>query len=123
MEPTGEQLRVFHDMGDVNDDGIIDAQDQALLTAAYGKSSVDADWASYAYCDLNHDGVIDLTDASIFGSHYGTNIRTFFNLDSSPPNLALTAGFGAIAILGGLVLGYFIFRKRNNPSPPFSRPI
>lgn len=56
----------FYTLGDVNQDGFIDAKDLALMTAAYGKPDTDA--------DINGDGVVNLSDLVILSKNYGKNI-------------------------------------------------
>ncbi|NOV01489.1 dockerin type I domain-containing protein [Paenibacillus planticolens] len=39
--------------------------DLAIVAAAYGKASTDADWDQYKNADLNNDGKVDVTDLAI----------------------------------------------------------
>ncbi|MBB3112510.1 O-glycosyl hydrolase [Paenibacillus phyllosphaerae] len=48
--------------GDVNEDDKVSIGDLALVAAAYGKTSADADWATVAKSDVNGDGKIDIED-------------------------------------------------------------
>lgn len=125
MEPTKEQRGIFHSMGDINDDGVIDEQDQTLLTAAFGKNNTAADWITGGYylADLNGDGVVDVIDARILGDHFGDNIQSFFNLNPPSANLPFIAVLGTFGVIGGIVLGYFLFRKKPNNPVPFNRPL
>ncbi|UJF35475.1 Ig-like domain-containing protein [Paenibacillus hexagrammi] len=50
--------------GDVNHDNTVSIGDLALVVAAYGKSSEDADWAQYQAMDFDHNGTIDIVDLS-----------------------------------------------------------
>ncbi len=53
-------------LGDLNDDGIVDAQDQHLMTAAIGKSTSQVD----RRMDYDGDGVITLNDYRIWASYF-----------------------------------------------------
>ncbi|NQX66526.1 DUF1349 domain-containing protein [Paenibacillus alba] len=48
--------------GDTNGDGKFSIGDLAIVAAAYGKTSADADWEKYKQADLNNDGRVDLID-------------------------------------------------------------
>ncbi|NOU98814.1 glycoside hydrolase family 3 N-terminal domain-containing protein [Paenibacillus planticolens] len=50
---------------DTNGDGKISIGDLAIVAAAYGKTSADADWNLYKSADVNHDGIVDITDLAI----------------------------------------------------------
>lgn len=54
---TGKQ-----NTGDLNEDGKHSIGDLAIISAAYGKTSDDANWAQFAKADLNRDGKIDIGD-------------------------------------------------------------
>lgn len=47
---------------DLNGDGKVSVGDLAIVAAAYGKTSADADWEEVKRADLNGDGFIDLQD-------------------------------------------------------------
>ncbi len=53
-------------LGDLNDDGVVDAHDQLLLTAAIGKSASQVD----RRMDYDGDGVITLNDYRIWATYY-----------------------------------------------------
>lgn len=70
--PVGAIVQVidkeFHDLGDVNWDGVIEEADARLVADAFGAVPGDPNWnPDY---DLNNDGVIDITDVS----HVALNI-------------------------------------------------
>ncbi|WP_162848377.1 discoidin domain-containing protein [Paenibacillus nanensis] len=48
--------------GDLNEDGRYSVGDLAIISAAYGKTSDDANWALYSKADLNRNGKIDIED-------------------------------------------------------------
>jgi len=52
--------------GDLNNDGVVDALDLAILLANFGKSG-----ATPAMGDLNNDGKVDAADLSLLISNYG----------------------------------------------------
>lgn len=60
---------MFHRLGDVNRDGVIDDKDLALLRAAYGSTPGMPNWNPD--CDLNGDGKVDLKDLAIASKNYG----------------------------------------------------
>jgi len=70
---TPADREAFHKMGDVNRDGIIDAQDLSLLSAAYGSKPGDPNWNPD--CDLNGDGKVDGKDNAIASKNYGLTIE------------------------------------------------
>ncbi|MBP1965484.1 family 16 glycoside hydrolase [Paenibacillus aceris] len=51
--------------GDMNGDGKYSIADLGIVSAAYGKSSADADWAKYKKADLNNDNKVDIVDLAI----------------------------------------------------------
>jgi predicted extracellular nuclease len=53
-------------LGDLNDDGVVDAQDQRLLSAAIGKQASQVD----RRMDYDGDGVITLNDYRIWATYY-----------------------------------------------------
>jgi len=53
-------------LGDLNDDGVVDALDQKLLTAAVGKSASQVD----RRMDYDGDGVITLNDYRIWATYF-----------------------------------------------------
>ena len=53
-------------LGDLNDDGLVNTQDQALLTAAIGKSASQVD----RRMDYDGDGVITLNDYRLWAAYY-----------------------------------------------------
>lgn|GEM_PF-74346 len=48
--------------GDMNQDDKVSIGDLAIVAAAYGHSSNEADWAHYSTADVNNDGIIDIED-------------------------------------------------------------
>jgi parallel beta-helix repeat protein len=54
---------------DLNQDGIVDISDLAIISAAYGSTPGDAHWQSK--CDLNKDGIVDRLDLEILVDNYG----------------------------------------------------
>jgi hypothetical protein len=56
------QIVGVNHLGDLNEDGKYSVGDLAIISAAYGKTSVDANWDQYSKADLNHDGKIDIED-------------------------------------------------------------
>jgi hypothetical protein len=58
-------------LGDLNDDGVVDAQDQVLLRNAIGKSASQVD----RRMDYDGDGVITLNDYRIWATYYQAFIR------------------------------------------------
>lgn len=48
--------------GDLNEDGRFSVGDLAIIAAAYGKTSTDADWELYRKADLTKDGKVDIED-------------------------------------------------------------
>ncbi|TVQ33096.1 MAG: hypothetical protein EA376_03310 [Phycisphaeraceae bacterium] len=59
---------VFGVRGDVNRDGVVNAQDLALLLGAWGQSGDDV-----GLSDLNGDGVVNSQDLAILLSYWGNN--------------------------------------------------
>jgi len=55
--------------GDINHDGIVDAQDLIIVRSAYGSNPNKPNWNPNA--DLNNDNTIDIYDLIIVASHYG----------------------------------------------------
>ena len=55
---------------DMDDNGEVDATDEAVIDAAFGSSVGDANWEPEA--DLNHDGVIDSADRDLFDIQVGS---------------------------------------------------
>ena len=55
--------------GDLNDDGIVDINDLARVSDAYGFTLGDPDWDAAA--DINEDDIIDVYDLAIIGKNYG----------------------------------------------------
>jgi hypothetical protein len=53
-------------LGDLNDDGVVDAKDQALLTAAFAKRASQVD----RRMDYDGDGVISVNDYRIWLNYY-----------------------------------------------------
>jgi predicted extracellular nuclease len=53
-------------LGDLNDDGVVNTQDQALLTAAIGKNAAEVD----RRMDYDGDGVITLNDYRLWAAYY-----------------------------------------------------
>ena len=53
-------------LGDLNDDGVVDAKDQGLLSAAIGKSVSQVD----RRMDYDGDGIITLNDYRVWASYY-----------------------------------------------------
>jgi hypothetical protein len=51
--------------GDFNSDGKVSIGDLSLMVPAYGKTSADADWSTWAKYDLNNDGAIDILDLAM----------------------------------------------------------
>jgi len=51
--------------GDFNQDGKISIGDLSLMVVAYGKTSGDEDWLTWAQYDLNDDGAVDILDLAI----------------------------------------------------------
>lgn len=56
-------------LGDVNEDGVVDLHDLAIVAAAYGSTPGDPNWNPDA--DVNKDGVVGLLDFQIVASEYG----------------------------------------------------
>lgn len=54
--------------GDLNNDGVIDGQDMALLLSRWG--------SNYTDYDLNNDGVVDAADLTILQSNWGKKKKT-----------------------------------------------
>ncbi|MGD8506502.1 MAG: ABC transporter substrate-binding protein [Candidatus Bathyarchaeota archaeon] len=61
---------MFHEIGDVNWDGIIDALDQLLIGLAYGSKIGDPTFDPEA--DLNGDGIVNCVDLSIHSYYFGS---------------------------------------------------
>jgi hypothetical protein len=57
------------DIGDFNDDYVLDSTDLGIMGAAWGAFIGDPNWNPA--CDLNGDGVIDSTDLGTLGAHWG----------------------------------------------------
>ncbi|UJF31548.1 GDSL-type esterase/lipase family protein [Paenibacillus hexagrammi] len=54
--------------GDMNGDGAFTVGDLAIVAAAYGKTSADAEWSSYQEADIVQDGIIDIQDLAAVAS-------------------------------------------------------
>lgn len=80
--PTSAQREIFHSLGDVNRDGIIDDADQQLINNAWESTPGSPNWNPDA--DLNGDGIVDMNDATILAQHFGLDICIFFGI-SGPP--------------------------------------
>jgi ABC-type transport system substrate-binding protein len=64
-----QKTEMFHEVGDVNRDGVIDVFDLSLISKSFGYF-----WFEDGYnpdADLNGDGVIDLTDMFWAGLYFG----------------------------------------------------
>jgi len=63
------------DGGDVNGDGVVNAQDLGYMARSIFMNSSDphgTDWGQYnPCCDLNNDGVVDLFDLAVTTTNYG----------------------------------------------------
>ncbi len=59
----------FHEMGDVNWDGVIDFYDFMFLEVAYGSSIGDSNWNSA--CDFDDDGDVDNDDSQMMAAEFG----------------------------------------------------
>ncbi|MCQ2459477.1 MAG: dockerin type I domain-containing protein [Ruminococcus sp.] len=80
LRPSGENAQPLtiavsdRMLGDVNDDGIIDATDASAVLSEYALSSVNGDGeftkAQLISADVNGDKVVDATDASSLLSYY-----------------------------------------------------
>lgn len=71
--------------GDLTGDGLVDAEDEPWLRAAYGATSADPQFEPAA--DLNGDGVVDHCDLGLFGGNFGASGG---EVDLTPPTLLLT---------------------------------
>ena len=103
-EPTPAQWETFWRLGDANMDGYINDADLALIEAAYGSLTGDANYDPR--CDFNGDGKIDILDLAAAGKNYGLNIWDYFEVDREPDYLPLILAGGIFAV----VLGYFLFK-------------
>ena len=54
---------------DINDDGITDVGDLAIVAYYYGKDSTSEDWATAKIADMNGDNVIDISDLAYVASY------------------------------------------------------
>ena len=77
---------VFHAMGDVNWDGVIDQADLDRLSAAFGSVPGSPNWD--ADCDLNGDGRVDGLDLTIAAFHYGAKAPEY----TTPYTVQVAAG-------------------------------
>jgi len=69
MSVLAELAEVESLMGDINADGVVDAQDLLLLHEAFGATSGSANWNAAA--DLTNDGIISLPDLKMLAKNYG----------------------------------------------------
>lgn len=74
-DPTPTEWIIFHNMGDVDNDGEISLVDAALLNGAI----LDGPPFDLRY-DLNGDGYVDLADAEILDANAGKTICEVFGL-------------------------------------------
>jgi len=70
---TPADREAFRKLGDVNRDGVIDAQDLNLLQAAYTSTPGQPHWNPD--CDLNGDGKVDMRDIGIASTNFGLTIE------------------------------------------------
>ena len=63
---TAEKTYNFWGLGDVNLNGVINANDLSLLLSAYGTEN--------ASCDINGSGAVDAADLSVLLANYRTKI-------------------------------------------------
>jgi hypothetical protein len=56
-------------VGDVNEDGVVDVRDLAIVAKAYGTFKGDSDYNPDA--DINKDGVVDMRDIAIVAKFFG----------------------------------------------------
>lgn len=59
---------------DINQDGVVDSLDLAILQAAYG--ALRGETGYNAAADLNKDGIVDWDDLAILTAHIGEDYRT-----------------------------------------------
>ena len=55
--------------GDLNNDGIVNAKDSAILAAAFGKRKGNSGYNEAA--DFNKDGIINAKDKAIISANFG----------------------------------------------------
>jgi len=73
-QPGNGNLEIFYKttiplMGDVNEDGIVDAIDLALISKAYGTQKGNPLYSPAS--DLNNDNIVDLWDLTLLAINYG----------------------------------------------------
>lgn len=56
---------VDENIGDFNENGVLDIGDVALISKNYGKKATDNDWNNVKKFDINKDGIINETDVNI----------------------------------------------------------
>ncbi|NHW36110.1 hypothetical protein GQF04_16125 [Paenibacillus aceris] len=64
---------VQHAVNDTNGDGRISIGDLAVVAAAYGKTSADADWNQFKHADVTGDGKVDIDDLAALARGILTN--------------------------------------------------
>jgi hypothetical protein len=68
LSDTGGSLQSGLANVDVNDDGVVDMRDMAIVAAAYRASSSDVRYDVKA--DLNHDGQVDIVDLALVARNF-----------------------------------------------------
>ena len=66
------ELHLFRLFGDVNGDGVVDAQDLGLFRTAYNANTGSAFYLSYL--DDDNSGTIDAQDLGLFRSRFNANV-------------------------------------------------
>jgi len=62
-------VEMFHEIGDTNSDGDMDAIDLSAMSLSYGKRSGQAGYNPLA--DVNEDGIVDATDVTLLSFYWG----------------------------------------------------
>ena len=58
----------FAELGDINEDGVVNAGDLAIVVYHYRKNAESKDWEEAKVVDMNNDGVIDIADVAFVAS-------------------------------------------------------